>query len=107
MINMSGRVPKTRLQICLLKIGHVIENLGGRQARREEIQHICQSDAHAAYTGAPPALFGVNRDSVTQVSHDCVLLSVPKVPSHAGNVILYFGANAHLTFSKQRLRCLE
>ena len=60
------------LKILGVEIRKFLENLLSRQSRREKIEHVRDSDAHATNAGAPPALLGIDGDTVGQL-HDVTI----------------------------------
>lgn len=70
MIKFARRIMQRGLQVCHLQIWHFLEDLIGRKTGREKIQHIDDSNAHAANARAAPALLRIYRNSLKQFRHE-------------------------------------
>jgi len=69
MVKLSRRIDQRRLQIARLKIGHLVEDLLGRQAGREEVKHVRHPDPHAPDTRAAATLRGIVRNPCHNFVH--------------------------------------
>lgn len=69
MIERPGREPETRLQIFGLQIRHLLQQLFGGEAGREEIENVGNPNAHAAHTRSAAALSWIDGDPIGDLSH--------------------------------------
>ncbi len=69
MIEVARRKPQTGMQVIRLEIRHFIKDLGGRQARREEVENIAHAHTHPPHARPAPTLLGVYRDSISNLVH--------------------------------------
>jgi hypothetical protein len=69
MIEVARRESQARLQVVRLEIRHFVEDLGGSQACREEVENVAHTNSHPADARPAPALLGVYRDSISNLVH--------------------------------------
>ncbi len=69
MVEVARRKPKACLQVVRFEIRHLVKDLGGSQARCEEVENITHANAHPPHAGPAPALLRVYSDSVSYLIH--------------------------------------
>jgi hypothetical protein len=74
---------KAGLDILRLQIRQFQQDLFGGQSAGQEIKNVRYADSHPANTGAPSALFGIDRDSLRQIHHAPGDLDVEYQPRRA------------------------
>jgi len=69
MINPPTRESEARLDVFDHEIRQLIEDLSAAQPRRQEVEHVRDTDAHPAHARTSAALGGVRRDTAHEVGH--------------------------------------
>ena len=69
MIKLARGILKRRFQIVHFQVRHLFENLIGGKPGSEKIQHIDNSNPHAADARSPAALFSIYGNSIHQFRH--------------------------------------
>src|SRR5438552_16999249 len=73
MVKLARSVLQRSLQIFHFQIGHLFENLSSRKPRGKKIQHVDNSNAHAAYTKPASTLLRICGDALHQASHGALI----------------------------------
>jgi len=69
MVEVARGKPQAGLQVFRFEIRHLVKDLGGGQAGREEVEDIANANTHPPHAGPPPTLLGVYRDSISNLVH--------------------------------------
>ena len=69
-VNAAAGEREARFEVVGLEVRHLVENLCGVEAIGEKVEHVADSDAHAADTRAPATLFRVERDAIEKPDHE-------------------------------------
>src|SRR6266545_3170690 len=68
--------PQAGLNILRFQVRELAQYLFGCQSAGEEIENVGDADTHAAHAGAPAALLRIDRDSLCQIRHRILLVSI-------------------------------
>ncbi len=69
-VDAAARVKEARLEIVSFEIGQFVENLGGIEARGEEIEHVADANPHPANARTASALLRIDGDAIEESVHD-------------------------------------
>ena len=69
MINPPTRESEARLDVFDHEIRQLLEDLSAAQPRRQEVEHVRDTDAHPAHARTSSALGGVRGDTAHEVGH--------------------------------------
>lgn len=67
MVETTGGKSGNGLYVLNLKIGELLENLGGGETGGEQIQHVNDPNSHATNARPSTTLLGIHSDSLSQI----------------------------------------
>jgi hypothetical protein len=75
-INSPTREAQAGQNVLRLQVRELLQHLFGRQAAGQEIENVGHADAHPADAGASAALLRIDCDSLCQIRHSALLVSI-------------------------------
>ena len=85
MVNSPTCESQAGLKILRFQVRKVAQHLFRHQSAGKEIENVGDADTHPTHAGAPPALLRIDRDSLCQIRHCILLVSI--MPDSSGRPV--------------------